>query len=189
MVTNRLRGRVHFGALSAGLVLLAAGQALVQVWQSAMRGVAEVGPPSPFGITPSATLRTWPDGRLTELTDVAPGKCRYVVIYASSCSFARAAASDWRRIAKHDEDLLPDDWDVFWVSLEQLTDADILTHPDFPWSVYTVENPTEARGTIGMNGLPSHILLDREGKVVEAGSGVTLWKSTYYLPSCTIARR
>lgn len=181
---KKTRQRVRFRTVMGAFLLLAAVQIGLNLrgnWASAASAEA-----NPIGSVPNIALRTWPDNVQTQLTDIEPGSCRYIVVYASSCGFARGAASDFRRIALRQGAELPSDWRIVWISLNELSASDVPAQPDFPWPVYTAEDPITARNSVGARGLPSHLILDRSGRVLAAAPGVTLWKPDVYRDDCTV---
>lgn len=167
------------GRLGSALLVLA----LIQATPRLVRGLPgdDVVEPE-IGEHFGQLVRPWQGGEAAEISSIEQGYCRYVVVYSTTCAAARGTAAQWQRFARTEPVRLPDDWKILWVSLDPLSDADVLADTDFPWATYEFETP----GRTGLTTTPSHLLLDREGRVLEVAPGAALWKAERYAPDCTI---
>ena len=74
------------------------------------------------------------DGRVQSLSDVAAGKCRYVVIGTEICPHTITAVARWTLTALNDPAGadMPEGWATFWVAADEMTGSDDLFGSDFP---------------------------------------------------------
>lgn len=123
----------------------------------------------------------------TALSDVAPNRCVYLVVTEPSCTGGKIGANDWARVvaSEHNRPDIPDEWFVGWISTDDSVSMESFYPKGFPFpQLYT------ARGTLNKElrfaTVPSYIIMDRHGKVVDANGGPMLPKRDQFKPNCSI---
>lgn len=127
-------------------------------------------------------------GAVQRLSDVAAGKCRYIIIGTRTCPHARMAASRWMSTALNDPagDRMPDGWQAFWVAAEEVTARGDLFDPAFPSPTFYVRDKIAFIRSAGFTHSPLHLVMDRRGVVVDAGGERRLLPLSAFLDDCTI---
>jgi hypothetical protein len=103
------------------------------------------------------------------LSDVMPGRCRFVVLASRSCRWCDEMQISWTVRDLNDRLDLPHDWGVFWVLLEEEDLA--FFDPAFPTRTYTTPRESRIEHRLRIPGVPSHLVLDREGRMLELSLG------------------
>ena len=128
-------------------------------------------------------------GTVQRLSDVGAGKCRYIVIGTRTCPYARTAAYRWLSTALNDPDgdRMPDGWQAFWVVADETTGRRDLFDPAFPSPTFYVRDQVAFIRAAGVSHSPLHLVMDRRGIVVDAGTERRLLPTSAFLDDCTIA--
>ena len=123
------------------------------------------------------------------LSDVAAGKCRYIIIGTRSCPHAKTAADRWMSTGLLDPagDWMPDGWQAFWVVADEVTGRGDLFDPAFPSPTFYVRDRIAFIRSAGVSHSPLHLVMDRRGVVIDAGSERRLLPASAFLDDCTIA--
>jgi hypothetical protein len=122
-------------------------------------------------------------------SDLSSPSCRYIVLYSPTCPACRRLSNTWRGLWDADASPLPPTWRLVFVTEAELPDIDPVAAKGFPFRT----NPLLSRSEwerflkfVGLNAVPSHIILDKNGKLLETEIGAALWRSTQYADDCTI---
>ncbi len=171
------------GIASYGVEAWAEGREARQIQEAMSTATPAVGRPV------DALVVSDENGTVQSLSDVGAGKCRYIVIGTRTCPYARTAAYRWMSTALNDPagDSMPDGWQAFWVAAEEVTGRDDLFDPAFPSPTFYVRDKVDFIGSAGLSHSPLHLVMDRRGVVVDAGSERRLLPASAFLDDCTIA--
>jgi len=168
-------------------VLLAVATVTVVAWMApAVRAHAPAPPSLAIGDTVRGAI-VQRDGHVRPLLDVYPHTCRYVVFYAPTCPASTALAHQWHQTFVLDPHILPENWRAIWVSTESA--APSATHPFVlparTESAYSVNSGYWSRA-VGVTGVPFHVVLDRDGRLISTGTGGHLLPRDAYTSDCSL---
>ena len=142
----------------------------------------------PLGEAVSDTLIASATGETRVLSDIAPGQCRYVVLYSTRCGPSMALARQWTQDleAVPGSRAVPAGWEALWIAVEDSSGV------EFPAAAvvghYRSKRPTALARALGVTAYPAHIILDRAGRVVAGDVGAPLRALEAYQADCTIRR-
>jgi hypothetical protein len=124
--------------------------------------------------------------RAAGLSDVKPGKCRFLVIYSPTCGACLALAHQWKQDLRGDESPFPAGWEVAWVSSQDSAFSARLQPPGAPVANLFASAGVSWVESVGITGYPSHVILDRDGRIVSGGLGGFLSPKESYKSDCTV---
>lgn len=173
-----------------GLLLLLLGTAALQAHSRLSADMPKAPPPmigARVGEPVSALVRL-SDSTRARLSEVSSGSCRLVVVYSPDCAASLDQAVRWTQDAAADPEgrLLPEGWKAIWVSAVPTDTTGSRLPQALPVQVATVDSAGPLAGELGLRAYPAHLVLDREGRVREAGMGATLPRLEALRPDCTI---
>jgi|SRR5690606_30725790 len=176
-----------FLPIAASLVVLAIAQAIAgEITDRRFR--LQGAPRDPRGEL--ASVEVWLPGAAdpVPLSRVAAGECRLVIVYESTCPASRTAARRWVQDmrATADTAALPTGWTALWVSLDPIADTNAILPNPFPLLTATAVSRLTVLSSLGVRSSPSHVVLDRDGRIVLVGQGAPLHTVNRYLPDCSI---
>lgn len=123
------------------------------------------------------------------LSDAVAGSCTYVVVYSATCGACRAAAKQWLQVGDHPDasPVVPTGWQIVWVSVDSLGEADRATLQGLPYAVQEVAArgilETEARIAV----YPAYLIFDRNGRFVHGSAGAPIPQQAELRSDCTFA--
>lgn len=182
----------RYGLLIAGLSVLLLVQLAAQARMSGdgQEPLPAVGPyvDAQVGASVDVPVARPNGGTSTPLSEVALGTCSYVVIYSPTCPASVNAAKRLRRRALDWglDSLVPNDWVVVWVSVEDGSASKGILPDDFPFQRYHRSGTARLEPAIHLRAYPAHLVLDRDGRVVTSGVGVSLPEKKRLSSSCRI---
>jgi hypothetical protein len=133
------------------------------------------------------------DGEVAQLSQVATGKCSYVIIASSLCPYSRAAQNLWTVTMLNEKGTIaPPGWEVAWVLLRPGDSQGQFFDPAFPAPTFGAGASAGAGRAshfltaAGVSGFPFHLVLDRAGQVVRGGLGAPLPPVDAFKSDCTL---
>lgn len=145
--------------------------------------------PTRIGREITSDVLAWDSTASWELSDLRPGQCRLVVIASSICPFCKEAAVRWTVTGlQRPEDLeLPNGWQAFWVFIEPGEPVPEFTDPSFPVQRYFASDNASFMVEAGVVAFPYHVVLNRDGTVIQAARGAPLPGDRTPRSDCTLA--
>ena len=114
-----------------------------------------------LGTVPEIQVVLDATGRSVPMADIAPGRCRYVIVYWSTCGQCRALAEHWR---------------AAWIIVDAT--GPVIT------GTSRVDNAVVT--DLGITVFPYYLLLDREGRIVSGGLAGPLSPDSEFMPDCSL---
>lgn len=127
-------------------------------------------------------------GTVEQVSDVARGQCRYVIVATSTCPYCRSLATRWTVTSLNDPNGagLSDGWVAFWIADEAQPAGSALFDNAFPAPTFHSRSKGRLSQQIGALGVPYHLVIDRSGRIVSGGLGGELLPRRAYKADCTI---
>lgn len=155
--------------LTVGLCILA----LLAMGQSALLARKKgVWPYSPDVVTPGELADEKvvdSEGVLRTLRNIGAGKCRLVVLAATTCPHCVQLQTRWTVQTLREGKTWGQEWAVFWVTLDRGVGS--FFDPEFPTETFVSVDGLGMLARLGLSGVPSHLVLDRNGRLVTKGLG------------------
>lgn len=128
-----------------------------------------------------------PTGHLA-LSDLAQGLCTYVAVYAPRCGGSQVGLMQWRQVlASYDETYhTPGEWQVLWVSVDPLSHNEPSIFDGLPFRVFEVVTQGTLEAEAQIEAYPAHLVLDRDGRLVQAGVGLPFPEPDRLSSDCTL---
>jgi len=128
---------------------------------------------SPIGLGSVALAPVSVDGVETTLAELNPGVCQYVVVYWDRCEHCQRLARHWTQdIVTSMGPIHPADWAIVWVSRFSFSDEASITLPPHPIELALATDDSDQLSLeLGIEAYPSHLVLDRAGRILERGQG------------------
>ena len=143
---------------------------------------------SPVGRKIDAMVVSDLDGTVQPLSDVAAGRCRFVVVGSRSCPYARAAAYRWMITALNDPAgaTMPEGWEALWVSTDEITGRGEMFDSGFPTPTFFAQDRIAFIRSAGISHTPFQFILDRNGTVTAVDHEPRLFPVAAFQDDCTI---
>lgn len=184
-MTRRLDS--SFNALIALLILTAIVQTVTAFRASPSATSSTSMVDAPVGERVSMMIQGGGLETSTALRDVAPGTCRYIVLYSPTCGASATLARQWAQDLAVPGNLpVPPGWTTFWVSPTGWSSPDSPFPAPSGIATYYQVPGGGAQGSVLVRAVPAHMVLDRTGRVVEAGIGAPLLTHERYGEDCVI---
>jgi len=154
-------------------------------------GATEAGPGRWLAVEPGQeiTTRVTSGGRAVgPIAMQGAGKCRYIVIFSTSCGASSTAAKQWG-VTLREQNYFADhasDWEILWVSSEAEPAPAGFFPDDFPVPIFASESPGALVKELGIRAYPAHLVLDRQGRVVKGDVGAPIPTSDDLRRDCQI---
>jgi hypothetical protein len=144
--------------------------------------------PTKLGVTVDQVVVDWTKSASARLSDIGAASCRYVIVASSICPFCKEAAVRWTvEGLRGARDLVPEGWSTFWVLVEPEEPAPELADPAFPAARHFAVHNATFMGQVGVTGFPYHLVLDRDGTILAAGTGAELPPLEAFNSACEIS--
>lgn len=158
--------------------------AIVQLSASFWAGDDQV-PEPPMGDYITSQVVPTGGGTAVPLYSLALGRCVYLIFADPGCPYSRAQAAHWEVTMNHDSAAIaPGSWRIVWVATAGSGSTNQLWGPRFPAAQYTA-HPSVLRSA-GLKGVPSHVVLDRSGRLTAASNSAALPPYRNFKDDCTI---
>jgi hypothetical protein len=143
---------------------------------------------TPLGVAVDELVENSTGDTKQKLSEVEDGYCRYVIVASSVCPFSKQLAVRWTVAALRESRsaLLPEEWRTFWVFVDPGPSASEFTDPQFPAPRFRASHNRVFMTQVGITGFPYHLVLDRHGRVVDAGTGGQLYEREAFRSNCTL---
>jgi len=112
--------------------------------------------------------------------------CRYIVVISASCGASADLVRTWSRGTERGPSL-PADWRVLWLSASDEESMAGVMPKEFPFPVYYPSGSADVLGKLGVDAVPTHLVLDKTGRIVEGGVGADAPDPARLRPDCSIA--
>lgn len=189
---KHVAGKLLNGVLGLGVALLA----LQSV--GAMRSRAQARPKSAQQTwvnlrrgdsLPTATVSFGPESRT--VSSIGAGSCRLLIVFSATCGASSAAMKEWQRLSAQSGTLTARGWTLAWISADDSATTAVSVPKGFRYPIYFSTSAQDLPAALGVEAFPAHIVLGRDGRVVEADIGATMPESSDLRDDCSIvsARR
>lgn len=114
-------------------------------------------------------------GRAMPLASVSPASCRYIVVYSPTCGASAAAARQWAQAGDWRRDtLVPPGWTAIWLSAYPASAGDSIVPSELPVVRASAQRRGQLEAALKLRAYPVSLVVDREGRVVDASVGAPL---------------